>query len=138
MPFTFVFETEKRTVGRDVFGVNQWFLIAKCYFYMHATSSSSTISCICGHASSTLSTWRKLWQRQLIITKKVLKFGPHSVAPKIPEELKKQKSNKKGWILFCKRFQSASFMCEKKSLQPKVNGMLYFWHLIQILKKKNP
>ena len=50
------------------------------------------------------------------IAKKVQKFGPHSVAPKIPEELKKQKSNRKGWVLFCKRFQSASFMCEKKSV----------------------
>ena len=32
----------------------------------------------------------------------------------ITKEHKKQKSHRKGWILFCKRFQSATFMCEKK------------------------
>ena len=45
---------------------------------------------------------------------KVQKFWPHSVAPESTEGLIKQKSNKKGRILFCKRFQSATFMCEKK------------------------
>ena len=49
---------------------------------------------------------------------KVKKFGPRSVASEITEELRKQKSNRKGWILFCKRFQTCSFMCEKKLFRP--------------------
>ena len=49
---------------------------------------------------------------------KIKKFGPHSVASKITEELRKQKSNRKGWILFCKRFQTCSFMSQKKSFRP--------------------
>ena len=50
-----------------------------------------------------------------VITIKVQKFGPHSVASENTEELRKQKSNRKGWILFCKWFQIAAFMCEEKS-----------------------
>ena len=45
---------------------------------------------------------------------KVKKIGPRSVASEITEVLGKQKSYRKGWILFCKRFQTCSFMCEKK------------------------
>ena len=48
---------------------------------------------------------------------KIKKFRPYSVASESTEELRKQKSNRKGWILFSKRFQSAAFMCEKKSFQ---------------------
>ena len=44
---------------------------------------------------------------------KIKKLRPYSVASESTEELRKQKSNRKGWILFCKRFQSATFMCEK-------------------------
>ena len=50
----------------------------------------------------------------IIITIKLQKFWPHSFASEITEELRKQKSYRKGWILFCKRFQTCSFMCEKK------------------------
>ena len=51
---------------------------------------------------------------------KVKKFGPPLVAPKITEELRKQKSNRNGWISFCKRFQICSFMSQKKSFQVSV------------------
>ena len=57
---------------------------------------------------------------------KVKKFGPHLVAPKITEELRKQKSYKKGWILFCKRFQSAAFMCKKKVIHVNIYNMAYY------------
>ena len=49
---------------------------------------------------------------------KVKKIGPRSVASEITEVLGKQKSYRKGWILFCKRFQSCSFMCKKKVFWP--------------------
>ena len=51
---------------------------------------------------------------------KIKKLRPHSVAPESIEELRKQKSNRKGWILFCKRFQSAAFMCERKVFQVNI------------------
>ena len=57
------------------------------------------------------------WSITEVITIKVQKLWPHSVASEITEELRKQKGNKKGWILFYKRFQSAAFMCEKKVFQ---------------------
>ena len=53
---------------------------------------------------------------------KVKKFGPHSVASKITEDLRKQKSYKKRWIFQWKRFQSASFMCQKKLLRPNLHS----------------
>ena len=46
----------------------------------------------------------------LMITIKIQKFGPHLVASKITEELRKQKINRKG-------FQTCSFMRQKKSFQ---------------------
>ena len=56
-------------------------------------------------------------QKTKIIIKKL---RPYSVASEITEELRKQKSNRKGWILFCKRFQSAAFMCKKNLFQVTV------------------
>ena len=59
---------------------------------------------------------------------KVKKFGAHSVASKITEDLYKQKSHKKQWILQSKRFQIGSFMWEKKSLRPnKYTCLLVNW-----------
>ena len=52
---------------------------------------------------------------------KIKKLRPHSVAPESIEEPRKQKSKRKQWILQCKRFQSAAFMCEKKVLQVNEN-----------------
>ena len=55
-----------------------------------------------------------------INSEKVKKFGAHSVAPESSEDLRKQKSYKKRWIFQWKRFQSASFMCQKKVLWPSI------------------
>ena len=65
-------------------------------------------------------------RRNINNNEKIQKFGPHLVASKITEELREQKSNRKGWVLFCKKFQSASFMCEKKLLQPSL-GIIAIW-----------
>ena len=56
---------------------------------------------------------------------KVKKFGAHSVAPESSEDLRKQKSYKKRWTFQWKRFQSASFMCQKKVLRPS-------WHISKV------
>ena len=53
----------------------------------------------------------------LIVTIKVQKFGPHSVAPEITEDPRKRKSHRIWRIFQCKRFQSAAFMCEEKVIQ---------------------
>ena len=65
----------------------------------------------------------------LMITIKIQKFGPHLVASKITEELRKQKINRKGWILFCKRFQTCSFMRQKKSFQVTDDDVV-LWFLV--------
>ena len=69
-----------------------------------------------GNAAPRQNNWPEIGGHDIWkVTKiKVKKFGPHLVAPKITEELRKQKSYRKGWILFCKRFQTCSFMCKKK------------------------
>ena len=49
---------------------------------------------------------------------KLQKFGSHSLAPEITEDLRKQKSYRKRRLFQCKRFHIGAFMCKKKSFRP--------------------
>ena len=85
-----------------------------------------------GNAAPRQNNWPEIGGHDIWkVTKiKVKKFGPHLVAPKITEELRKQKSNRNGWISFCKRFQICSFMSQKKSFQVITYTCIYLLEFI--------
>ena len=83
-----------------------------------------------GNAAPRQNNWPEIGGHDIWkVTKiKVKKFRPHSVAPESSEDRRKQKIYKKRWTFQWKRFQSASFMCQKKVLRPNYHGLCkHFW-----------
>ena len=123
--FNFSLRKTQKTVGRDVWTLpdvarrrgSQWSCSKQNARGARYPKKDKVKNMLNYHSIPRSLTRRRHHVKILIVTIKVQKFGPHSVAPEITEDPRKQKSHRIWRIFQCKRFQSAAFMCEEKVIQ---------------------